>query len=58
MSKVYHGSTEVVENPEIRQPNRSLDYGHGFYATTSYAQAKKLTERRMIAFIEAKEIKL
>ena len=47
MSKVYHGSIEVVENPEIRQPNRSLDYGHGFYATTSYAQAKKLTERRI-----------
>ena len=47
MSRIYHGSVEVVKNPEIRQPNRSLDYGHGFYATTSYEQAKKLTERRM-----------
>ena len=27
MSKIYHGSIEVVERPEIRQPNRSLDYG-------------------------------
>lgn len=47
MSKVYHGSIEEVRNPEIRQPNRSLDYGSGFYATTSYEQAKKWVERRM-----------
>lgn len=47
MSKIYHGSIEVVESPEIRQPNRSLDYGSGFYTTTSFAQAKKLVERRI-----------
>ena len=47
MSKVYHGSIEEVKNPEIREPNRSLDYGSGFYTTTSYEQAKRLVERRM-----------
>ena len=47
MSKVYHGSVEEVRNPEMRQPNRSLDYGSGFYTTTSYEQAKKWVERRM-----------
>lgn len=47
MSKIYHGSVEMVRHPEVRQSNRSLDYGSGFYATTSYAQAKKLTVRRM-----------
>lgn len=47
MSKVYHGSIEEVKSPEIRQPNRSLDYGSGFYTTTSYEQAKKWVERRM-----------
>lgn len=47
MSKIYHGSIEEVKNPEIREPNRSLDYGSGFYTTTSYEQAKKLVERRM-----------
>ncbi len=47
MSKIYHGSLEVVSNPEIRQPNRSLDYGVGFYATTSYAQAENWVRRRM-----------
>lgn len=69
MSKIYHGSIDIVENPEIRQPNRSLDYGHGFYTTTSFAQAKKLAERRIylfhteralnaINYIESIEIKL
>ena len=47
MSKIYHGSIEVVECPEIRQPNRSLDYGSGFDTTTSLVQANKLVERRM-----------
>lgn len=47
MSKIYHGSLEIVKNPEIRRPNRSLDYGAGFYATTSFEQAQKLTERRL-----------
>ena len=47
MSKIYHGSLEVVCNPEIRLPNRSLDYGMGFYATTSYEQAEKWVRRRM-----------
>lgn len=47
MSKVYHGSVEEVKSPEIRQPNRSLDYGSGFYTTTSYEQAKKWVERKI-----------
>lgn len=47
MSRVYHGSIDEVVNPEIGQPNRSLDYGSGFYTTTSYEQAKRWVERRM-----------
>ncbi len=47
MSKVYHGSIEEVECPEIRQSSHTLDYGSGFYTTTSYEQAKKWVERRM-----------
>lgn len=47
MSKVYHGSIEEVRNPEIRQPSHSLDYGSGFYTTTSYEQAKRWVKRRM-----------
>lgn len=38
-NKVYHGSLDVVSAPEIREPNRTLDYGKGFYTTTSLTQA-------------------
>ena len=38
--KIYHGSLEIVESPRILEPNRTLDYGKGFYTTTSFDQAK------------------
>ncbi len=44
--KVYHGSIEVVETPEIRVADRPLDYGSGFYATTSCEQAQAWVARR------------
>ncbi len=46
--KVYHGSLAVVESPKILQPNRTLDYGKGFYTTTSETQARDWVERRML----------
>lgn len=46
--KIYHGSIEKVEKPEIRiAQHRTLDYGYGFYTTTSYAQSKDWVKRRM-----------
>lgn len=45
--KIYHGSLDVVECPVIRRSNRTLDYGKGFYTTTSEKQAKEWVERRM-----------
>ena len=45
--KIYHGSNEKVESPEIRESNRTLDYGQGFYTTTSYEQAEVWVRRRM-----------
>ena len=46
--KIYHGSIEKVEKPEIRiSKNRTLDYGYGFYTTTSYTQSKDWVKRRM-----------
>lgn len=45
--KIYHGSIEKVECPEIRESNRTLDYGQGFYTTTSYGQAEAWVKRRM-----------
>lgn len=43
--KIYHGSLEIVSNPEIRKPNRTLDYGEGFYTTTDFNQAKDWVQR-------------
>lgn len=37
--RIFHGSLEQIPSPEIRQPNRTLDYGYGFYTTTSLEQA-------------------
>jgi len=45
--KLYHGSLEIVSLPEIREPNRALDYGSGFYTTTSYEQADSWVRRKM-----------
>ncbi len=45
--KIYHGSIDKVEKPELRKPNRKLDYGSGFYTTTSILQAEEWVRRRM-----------
>ena len=44
--KVYHGSLEKVNHPEMRKPNRTLDYGSGFYTTTSLQQAEDWVRRK------------
>lgn len=46
--KIYHGSLEIVKCPAILQPNRRLDYGKGFYTTTSRHQAEEWVGRRML----------
>ena len=45
--KIYHGSIDKVDKPELRKSNRTLDYGSGFYATTSFKQAEDWVRRRM-----------
>ena len=37
---LYHGSSVIVQDPNILEPNRPMDYGSGFYCTTSKLQAK------------------
>ncbi len=32
---LYHGSTEKVEVPEIREGRSTMDFGAGFYTTSS-----------------------
>ena len=48
--ELYHGSNIVVACPEIRPRLRALDFGAGFYATSSRKQAavwaKTIIKRR------------
>lgn len=36
---LYHGSTIIVDKPQILTPNRTLDFGIGFYTTENSTQA-------------------
>lgn len=44
---LYHGSTVLVDRPEIREGDTFLDFGSGFYTTTSYDQAERWTKIKM-----------
>ncbi len=44
---LYHGSPQIVSEPRILVPNRTLDYGVGFYTTTSEQQARDWALRRL-----------
>lgn len=41
---VYHGGTEIVENPICRFGRKNLDFGQGFYVTNLREQAVKWAE--------------
>lgn len=39
--QLYHGSNLVIERPKLLKGQRALDFGAGFYLTTSREQAAK-----------------
>lgn len=45
--KLYHGSSAIVDSPRIINPTRTLDYGAGFYTTTSLQQATDWARRKI-----------
>lgn len=51
---LYHGSLEIVEKPAILEPNHTMDYGKGFYTTTSKDQADKWVIRKITAVNQSK----
>ena len=58
---LYHGSLVTIENPKILKPTRTLDYGSGFYTTTSFEQARqwvsrKLSDKQVIGYINVYEL--
>jgi len=42
---VFHGSDIAVSEPKILPPSRLLDFGEGFYTTSSYQQAQSWAQR-------------
>ena len=45
---VYHGSSEVVRQPDILHSYRALDFGKGFYVTTVREQAERWARRKVV----------
>lgn len=43
---VYHGSTEIIKNPDVVHSKKYLEFGRGFYITTFENQAKKWAVRK------------
>jgi hypothetical protein len=41
---LYHGSTLVVDYPRLIIPNRTLDFGVGFYTTENRSQAAEFAD--------------
>lgn len=59
--KLYHGSTSIIRQPQLLIPTRTLDYGSGFYTTTSEEQARKwalnkLRDDQLCNFVNVYEI--
>jgi hypothetical protein len=59
---LYHGSTETVEKPRIIAGDKFLDFGYGFYTTTSkeqalrWAQIKKKRVKSVSSYLNVYEI--
>lgn len=42
---LYHGSNVAVDSPKTLAPNRTLDFGMGFYTTTNLNQALAFSQK-------------
>ena len=45
---VYHGSSEIVKNPDIIHSYHALDFGCGFYVTSNEEQAVTWAKRKAV----------
>lgn len=49
--EIYHGSREIVRNPEIRIERYTKDFSWGFYCTQDYGQASRWASKYRTAGI-------
>ena len=43
--RVYHGTIEIIEKPDVIHSKKYLDFGKGFYLTSFENQARKWAAR-------------
>ncbi|HBB13125.1 MAG TPA: hypothetical protein DCZ76_02490 [Treponema sp.] len=53
---VYHGSTEIIKNPDVLHSYRPLDFGKGFYVTSNKEQVKVWAKRKGVILESKKSI--
>lgn len=53
---VYHGTTEIVRNPDVDHSYRQLDFGKGFYVTTVREQAERWASVKLIFLGRRKQL--
>lgn len=46
---VYHGSTEIIQKPDVLHSKKYLDCRSGFYVTTFEKQAEKNMDAKYLA---------
>lgn len=54
--KIYHGGFTEISEPKILKPSHAMDFGTGFYTTTSFDQAKKWSLIKKDRFNYAKSV--
>ena len=47
---IYHGSLSEIKEPDILPSEKTMDFGTGFYCTSSPEQALKWTKNKMTGF--------
>ena len=45
---LFHGTTEIIEKPNVSFSKNYLDFGKGFYLTTYQKQAEKWALRKAL----------
>ena len=53
--KIYHGSSEIIKKPEIRQTIFNKDFGNGYYCTALQSQAERWAMRYTNAIVNVYE---
>ena len=48
--KLYHGSNQIIKNPDLTKSRKFLDFGSGFYLSTAEKQAENRAKSAKIFF--------